>query len=251
MPNATDPDFIIESIELLEKAEDQLIQYENAGDKDECYKVILRCLHTLKGACGMFALIDLERIFHHFEDLIIKNSDSGPLKSELIDYFLAGLDKSRDALTNNVSISYPLIDPTINKGDSSRRPLKETKKSTSKERLAYIVDDEKDVREYISTVLGQENIKCICFDDAKHALARIKQDHPDLVITDLQMPKMSGLEFIKELRKTYSLLPVLIVSAYVKEHLALLKNPSHLSICLLCRLLISKDTIPTSYLAEV
>ncbi len=224
MTHDIDSEFIIESLELLEQTEENLLQYESSKEKDECYKVILRCLHTLKGACGMFALDELEKGFHHFEDLIIKNRDVKPLKNELIDYLLTGIDKARAAFQTDMNLKYPLIDPTVEntpKESSQNKPVtqaprKVVQREQGRPRI-YIVDDEPGVLKYIKEILEEEGIESVCFEDANLAIDNLKTDHPDLVITDLQMPKMGGLEFIRETRKFYTQLPIIIVSGFVTK----------------------------------
>lgn len=83
--------------------------------------------------------------------------------------------------------------------------------------MAYIVDDEPGVLKYIKEILDEEGIDSICFEDAKLAIESLKKDHPDLIITDLQMPKMGGLEFIRETRKFFTQLPIIIVSGFVTK----------------------------------
>jgi two-component system chemotaxis response regulator CheY len=63
-----------------------------------------------------------------------------------------------------------------------------------------LVDDAQTVREAIAIVLrldGHDVIGCACADDALKALARTSVD---LVIVDLSMPKMDGVEFLRALR---------------------------------------------------
>ena len=67
----------------------------------------------------------------------------------------------------------------------------------------WIIDDETDISETYAALLESEGaVTTACFGSAKAALAEIqKGNHPDVFITDIKMPEMSGLEFITELRK--------------------------------------------------
>lgn len=49
------------------------------------------------------------------------------------------------------------------------------------------------------------------------ALAICKRDPPDVVVTDLKMPKMGGLAFLQALRRHCADVPVVVVSAYLEE----------------------------------
>lgn len=79
-----------------------------------------------------------------------------------------------------------------------------------------IVDDHQLFLDGIISVLsGQENIK-ILFSENKaiEALKKIKIDEPDLIITDISMPEMNGLEFIKILKKEYPKTKILVLSMF-------------------------------------
>ncbi|HEX7378479.1 MAG TPA: response regulator [Pirellulales bacterium] len=56
--------------------------------------------------------------------------------------------------------------------------------------------------------------------DGADALEQIKISPPDLVLTDLQMPVMSGLELVRQVRETYPLIPVILMTAQGSEEIA-------------------------------
>ena len=58
-------------------------------------------------------------------------------------------------------------------------------------------------------------------NDGKEALALIDKEKPDLILTDLQMPEMNGLELVEEVRSKYRLLPVIIMTAHGSEEIAI------------------------------
>ena len=77
-----------------------------------------------------------------------------------------------------------------------------------------IVDDNIDMRSYISKLLN----KFYIIDEAGNgieALEKISQNFPDLVLTDIMMPKMDGKELLKKLRsdENFSTIPVVFLSA--------------------------------------
>src|SRR5215471_2209551 len=55
----------------------------------------------------------------------------------------------------------------------------------------------------------------------KEALALIQQALPDLVLTDLQMPDMNGLELVKEVRNRYPSLPIILMTGQGSEDIAI------------------------------
>lgn len=79
-----------------------------------------------------------------------------------------------------------------------------------------LVDDHKMFLEGMTAVLSKEDsFKVVrVLDNAKDALQALKETIPDLLITDISMPEMNGLEFIKALKKTYPRLKILVVSMF-------------------------------------
>ncbi|NRA34179.1 MAG: response regulator [Polyangiaceae bacterium] len=56
--------------------------------------------------------------------------------------------------------------------------------------------------------------------DGRSALRQAEEEAPDIVVTDLQMPKMDGLELVRELRTLYPQTPVVLMTAYGSEDVA-------------------------------
>ncbi len=84
----------------------------------------------------------------------------------------------------------------------------------------FVVDDEPDVVELLETVLGIEGFTVEVATEGRTALAKILADPPDLLILDLMMPDLDGMELLKLLRLDPRGLeiPVLIVSARTGQH---------------------------------
>jgi DNA-binding response OmpR family regulator len=82
-------------------------------------------------------------------------------------------------------------------------------------KLIYVVDDDGDIRESICDVLASSGYEARGFDDGMDALRGMRSDTPILLITDLEMPRMSGGELIGQVRAEARLahIPVLVVSA--------------------------------------
>jgi CheY-like chemotaxis protein len=75
-----------------------------------------------------------------------------------------------------------------------------------------VVDDDKDACEMLSTVLTQSGYEVQAVTDGFEALARLQQSPPDLVLTDLQMPGMNGLELIQRIQQNAPAPPVILVT---------------------------------------
>jgi CheY-like chemotaxis protein len=82
-------------------------------------------------------------------------------------------------------------------------------------RLILIVDDNADARFMLKTVLEAQGFVIACAEDGQAALSMIKTNRPDLIISDIQMPNLNGIELIKILRSQSETkdTPVLVTSA--------------------------------------
>ena len=79
-----------------------------------------------------------------------------------------------------------------------------------------MVDDNPDAREMVSYILAEEGFSVITAEDGEVALGLIKKTTPDLIITDIQMPKVDGIEMIKRLRDRFRSknVPIVVMSAF-------------------------------------
>lgn len=78
---------------------------------------------------------------------------------------------------------------------AKRAPL-----ATSAQRCCLIVDDSRVVRKVARRIAESLGYQVVEAENGEEALARCKADMPDLVLTDWQMPVMSGIEFVTQLR---------------------------------------------------
>ncbi len=82
-------------------------------------------------------------------------------------------------------------------------------------RTILVADDEDDLREALKTTLESAGYKVVEAADGMTALASYQEHHPDLVLLDLNMPKMHGLEVLKNIRADAAgaTIPVTILTA--------------------------------------
>ncbi|MCA9409125.1 MAG: response regulator, partial [Candidatus Omnitrophica bacterium] len=64
-----------------------------------------------------------------------------------------------------------------------------------------IVDDEEDVREFAKSFFKKRGVEVLTASGGKDALVIIAQESPDLVLLDVRMEQMTGVEVLKELRE--------------------------------------------------
>lgn len=79
-----------------------------------------------------------------------------------------------------------------------------------------VVDDETSMLKLISVSLESQGHSILTAENGNEGLAVAIRENPRLIILDLMMPEMSGLEMLRELRQT-SDVPVIILSAYPSD----------------------------------
>ena len=89
------------------------------------------------------------------------------------------------------------------------------------QRTVLVVDDEEDVRYFLSDILEDAGFVVRTAADGVEALERVREQIPDLISLDLVMPNKSGIRFLHELRRNrkWASIPVVIVTAHAHDHL--------------------------------
>jgi len=77
-----------------------------------------------------------------------------------------------------------------------------------------IVDDEPNVRRVLGTLLEQSGYATRRAESGEQALALVRVQDPDLVLTDLKMPGMDGLELLRRLKLSFPEIPVIVLTAH-------------------------------------
>jgi CheY-like chemotaxis protein len=85
-----------------------------------------------------------------------------------------------------------------------------------------LAEDNTDTRLLLHYVLEGKGFEVTEAEDGAAALALLEQRHPDLLLTDLMMPQVDGIELIQRVRARGDLadLPIVAMSAYGGDHLA-------------------------------
>ena len=77
-----------------------------------------------------------------------------------------------------------------------------------------VVDDQESMREMLSELLRMMGYDARAVDGGDQALQSLQDTETDLVITDLNMPGMDGMELMKRIKGLYPRLPVIIITGY-------------------------------------
>jgi two-component system, NtrC family, nitrogen regulation response regulator GlnG len=84
----------------------------------------------------------------------------------------------------------------------------------SKPLNVWLVDDDASIRWVLERALRQGGMSPTTFDQADTALAALRRNRPDVLITDIRMPGRSGLELLTEIRGSHPELPVIVMTAH-------------------------------------
>lgn len=79
---------------------------------------------------------------------------------------------------------------------------------------AWIVDDDHAIRWVLERTLKAENIEHKSFPDAECLWDQLLIEQPDIIISDVRMPGMDGLELMKKIHQHYPLIPIIIMTAH-------------------------------------
>lgn len=78
----------------------------------------------------------------------------------------------------------------------------------------WVVDDDSSIRWVLERALNSASFNCTCFDSADAVLAALENDHPDVLLSDIRMPGVDGLALLNQLKQSYPLLPIIIMTAH-------------------------------------
>lgn len=211
-------------------------------------------MHSLKGAAGMFGIMDLQDHMHTIETQFEKFKNVGSIEQNEIDYFLQAIDKAKALLNSeecdfgfwdlsdfsSLSISkekkitpQKTITPEksnvvffdeekVKQSEKVEKRKDELKlKKRSRDGVVFIVDDEPDVLFLLEDILTDDGYEIKTFGTASELLKELEKTSPDVILSDINMPEMSGVEMVKEMSCQDVSIPVIFISAYVTKEVML------------------------------
>lgn len=78
----------------------------------------------------------------------------------------------------------------------------------------WIIDDDRSIRWVLEKALEKADMDVTSFEDANRIMARLAENMPDAIVTDIRMPGINGLELLNEINSEYPDLPVIIMTAH-------------------------------------
>jgi len=90
------------------------------------------------------------------------------------------------------------------------------------EKKILVVDDEPDVRNFLTACIEDAGFQVDSAVDGQDALEKIERELPDLMTLDMVMPRKSGIELIRTLRKNdkWANLPIIVITAHARNEFA-------------------------------
>lgn len=127
--------------------------------------------------------------------------------------FTVSIPTDHNAFANDKNAEFILEDGN---GKSVEEPTISTQKGANKELSILIVEDNEELRHFIVNIL-QEEYQVIAAADGVEGLEKLKSTIPDLVISDIMMPRMDGIELLDKTRKDHDIshIPFILLSAKV------------------------------------
>jgi response regulator RpfG family c-di-GMP phosphodiesterase len=142
---------------------------------------------------------------------LLASNPSVHLGAKSVDFYLG---QSILASVAERTAKTPLVsrrEEVMNPGSGSRKPVTSVL-TQSRLGQVLIVDDELSFRNVLAVMLNQEGVPCKTAATAEEALRILEREHVDAVLADLQMPRISGMELLAEVRLRYPHLVFLMVT---------------------------------------
>ena len=96
---------------------------------------------------------------------------------------------------------------------------------TDNSNVVLIAEDDTDIRELVCTDLEHEGFTVICVTNGEQAVNKCRSEKPDVIVMDLMMPVMNGIEAIKTLKKDDATRHIpIIVGTVVEEREDIVKS---------------------------
>ena len=80
--------------------------------------------------------------------------------------------------------------------------------------VVWVVDDERSIRWVLDKALSKEAIEVTCFEDSESLLFRLESATPNVILSDIRMLGMDGLELMEKVNSSHPDIPVIIMTAH-------------------------------------
>ena len=216
-------EFMTEATENLDSGEAHLLKMDRGEPFVANYDAAFRAFHSIKGVAGMLGMDALQSHLHQLETQLQNCRSNNELSKEQISYFLKGIDSTRQLLKGE-AINFDYNFPSASAPSAREQTPAPAKKPTSIQQIesstfgfAVVIDDDLDMTEFLSDTLKNSGFTVHGFTDPSEAIKKLPELKPDLIFSDMKMPKMTGLEVLNEVVKFNSDIPVIFSSGYLTK----------------------------------
>ena len=181
---------------------------------------------------GIIKEIEVSELGVRSEELGVKSEELG-VRSEELSLRSEGVKECRSEDDSRGGSAYPPEKATTQRADTQICPYNNSKPDSSNSSTRQLVnsstdtpsnyilvaEDDSDVALLITTILKNNGYNYVWAKDGMEAMEIADRQLPKLIITDIMMPRMDGLEFIKRIREDEekSHLPIIVVSARAED----------------------------------
>lgn len=81
-----------------------------------------------------------------------------------------------------------------------------------------VVDDDSSIRNMLSIVLKKNGYNVVCSETSEAALKKLKNETFDMIITDIKMPGISGIDLLKKIKTIHPEIPVIMITAFASAN---------------------------------
>ncbi len=228
-------EFLTEAIELLDANETLFMKLEKQADDAELITGIFRNMHTLKGS-SLAAGFEQFGAFAHQVEAVLDELRGGTrrLTPDMIQYFLECNDWMRRSietlgrdhlarLTEGPSLK--ATPQKTQKALKAQKTQKAQSKSSDKEAgrakgIVLICDDEAGIVNLLAEATEEVGFEPLRTHSGPEALEHLRRGLVDIIVTDLRMPEMDGLQFISAARQIDKTVPIILCSGFAqRDHL--------------------------------
>ncbi len=184
-------------------------------------------------------IVKLRKHLHQLEDRLSGNLNLGHEINDKLAIILGaaehlweGIDKKDFYLTQNIRSIITAVDrikqlnEEVEKTVLSALPpskrngsewLKDEPDAHAGQVNILLADDDKDIRMILGSFIDSYGYNVMCASDGSKALEIFKSSKVDLVITDVKMPNLDGIKFLKEIKKSKKNIPVILITGFDKR----------------------------------
>lgn len=229
-------DYLQEAKELLADAEACFLKLEHDNKNSELIDRIFRMIHTVKGSGSIVGFNNFTRFAHQFENLLaLIRTGKLTIDAAIMDLMLEANDRLKDwlgELEKDHSFELDAADTiaklaayTANGEPQAKTPVHNVPafgffdelpeaSAHAGQPMILLVDDEPDILDLYEGFLEGMPVQTVKALEGAEALAIINSQLPAIIVLDLKMPKMNGMEFFVQARKKLADVPVIFVSGY-------------------------------------